>query len=163
QHLFDRPGSRATPDSSSVRCREDERRKSRCTRYALMSREAPRGSRTRSPLSPSRGPATCWCASMRPASPPPSSRGRRPGWTGRGTAARDLVTDLGAERFMDLDRERFEDVAEKVDLVVDLVGGEILQRSGAAVKDGGIVVSAVEDPRGRLDAVGRVRGANFVV
>jgi NADPH:quinone reductase-like Zn-dependent oxidoreductase len=83
--------------------------------------------------------------------------------TGRGTAARDLVTDLGAERFMDLDRERFEDVAEKVDLVVDLVGGEILQRSGAAVKDGGIVVSAVEDPRGRLDAVGRVRGAYFVV
>jgi NADPH:quinone reductase-like Zn-dependent oxidoreductase len=44
--------------------------------------------------------------------------------TGRAWA-RGLVTELGAERFVDLDRERFEQVAEEVDLVVDLVGGEI--------------------------------------
>jgi NADPH:quinone reductase-like Zn-dependent oxidoreductase len=82
--------------------------------------------------------------------------------TGRAWA-RELVTELGAERFVDLDRERFEDVAEKVDLVVDLVGGETLQRSAVTVKDGGIVVSAVEDPRALLDQARQVRGAYFVV
>jgi NADPH:quinone reductase-like Zn-dependent oxidoreductase len=82
--------------------------------------------------------------------------------TGRGWA-RELVTGLGAERFVDLDRERFEEVVDKVDLVVDLVGGEILQRSGATVKEGGMVVSAVEDPRARLDRARPARGAYFVV
>jgi len=82
--------------------------------------------------------------------------------TGRGWA-RELVTELGAERFVDVERERFEDVADKVDLVVDLVGGEILHRSGGAIKDGGIVVSVVEDPRARLDGASLARGAYFVV
>jgi NADPH:quinone reductase-like Zn-dependent oxidoreductase len=63
--------------------------------------------------------------------------------TGR-AGVRDLVTELGAERFVDLDRERFEDVAQEVDLVVDLVGGETLRRSGATVREGGVVVSVVE-------------------
>jgi NADPH:quinone reductase-like Zn-dependent oxidoreductase len=82
--------------------------------------------------------------------------------TGRGSA-RDLAIELGAERFVDLDRERFEEVVERVDLVVDLVGGEILERSRTVVRDGGIVVSAVEDPRTRLDRADHVRGAYFVV
>jgi NADPH:quinone reductase-like Zn-dependent oxidoreductase len=82
--------------------------------------------------------------------------------TGRAWA-RDLVTELGAERFVDLDSERFEEVAEEVDLVVDLVGGETLRRSTAMVKEGGIVVSAVEDPRAQLDEARQVHGTYFVV
>jgi NADPH:quinone reductase-like Zn-dependent oxidoreductase len=82
--------------------------------------------------------------------------------TGR-AGARDLVTELGAERFVDLDRERFEDVAREVDLVVDLVGGETLRRSGATVREGGVVVSVVEDPGARPDRAGRARGVYFVV
>jgi len=82
--------------------------------------------------------------------------------TGRAWA-RDLVTELGAERFVDLDSERFEEGAEEVDLVVDLVGGETLRRSAAAVKEGGMVVSAVEDPQGRLDRATQARGEYFVV
>jgi len=82
--------------------------------------------------------------------------------TGRAWA-RELVTELGAKRFVDLDLERFEEVAEGMDLVVDLVGGETLQRSAVTVKDGGIVVSAVEDPRALLDQARQVRGAYFVV
>lgn len=77
--------------------------------------------------------------------------------------ARDLVTDLGADRFVDVDRERFEEVAEGVDLVVDLVGGEILQRSAITVKEGGIVVSVVEDPRTRVEQANHVREVYFVV
>jgi NADPH:quinone reductase-like Zn-dependent oxidoreductase len=82
--------------------------------------------------------------------------------TGHGPA-RDLVTELGAERFVDLDRERFEDLAEKVDVVIDLVGGEILRRSAAMVREGGVVVSVVEDPRIQLNQAGRVSGTYFVV
>jgi NADPH:quinone reductase-like Zn-dependent oxidoreductase len=82
--------------------------------------------------------------------------------TGRAWA-RELVIELGADQFVDLDRERFEDVAEKVDLVVDLVGGEILRRSAAVVKDTGIVISAVQDPRAQLDKACQVRAAYFVV
>lgn len=81
--------------------------------------------------------------------------------TGRAWA-RHLATELGAERFVDLDRESFEDVAGDVDLVVDLVGGDVLRRSVATVKEGGIVVSAV-DPKVRLDEANQVRGVYFVV
>jgi NADPH:quinone reductase-like Zn-dependent oxidoreductase len=82
--------------------------------------------------------------------------------TGRAWA-RELVTELGAELFVDLDQERFEEVAEGVDLVIDLIGGETLQRSAVMAKNGGIVVSAVEDPRAWLDQAREVRGAYFVV
>jgi NADPH:quinone reductase-like Zn-dependent oxidoreductase len=82
--------------------------------------------------------------------------------TGRAWA-RDRVSELGADRFIDLDRERFEEVAEGLDLVVDLVGGEILQRSAVTLKDGGILVSVVEDPPARPDRVRRARSLYFVV
>jgi NADPH:quinone reductase-like Zn-dependent oxidoreductase len=82
--------------------------------------------------------------------------------TGHGSA-RKLVTELGAERFVDLDHERFEDFDEDVDVVFDLVGGEILRRSAARVRDGGIVVSVVEDPMNQLLEAGRVSGLYFVV
>ena len=82
--------------------------------------------------------------------------------TGR-TWARELVTELGAERFVDVDRERFEDVAKRVDLVVDLVGEETLRRSGDTVREGGIVVSTVEEPQAGLGKAGQVRAVYFVV
>jgi NADPH:quinone reductase-like Zn-dependent oxidoreductase len=82
--------------------------------------------------------------------------------TGRGWS-RELATELGADRFVDLERERFEEVAGTVELVVDLVGGDVLQRSWSTVADGGVVVSAVEDPHGRRDRASRARGAFFVV
>src|SRR5207244_538990 len=48
--------------------------------------------------------------------------------TGRAWA-RELVGELGAGSFVDVERERFEDVVRQVDLVFDLVGGEVLDRS----------------------------------
>jgi NADPH:quinone reductase-like Zn-dependent oxidoreductase len=82
--------------------------------------------------------------------------------TGHGSI-RELVTELGVERFVDLDRERFEDLAEDVDVVFDLVGGEILRRSAARVREGGIIVSVVEDPTNQLRDARRVSGLYFVV
>jgi NADPH:quinone reductase-like Zn-dependent oxidoreductase len=60
--------------------------------------------------------------------------------------SRSLVTELGADAFIDLDHQPFEAAAGAVDLVLDLVGGDILQRSWAVVKSGGALVSAVQDP-----------------
>ena len=45
-------------------------------------------------------------------------------------------SSLGAEAFVDLDRDRLEDIGE-VDMVFDVIGGQILCRSAALVRSGG--------------------------
>jgi NADPH:quinone reductase-like Zn-dependent oxidoreductase len=61
--------------------------------------------------------------------------------TGR-AADRQAVLDFGANEFVDLDHEALEDVG-KVDLVFDLIGGEIGKRSAKLVRAGGTLVSIV--------------------
>jgi NADPH:quinone reductase-like Zn-dependent oxidoreductase len=61
--------------------------------------------------------------------------------TGR-TADRQAALDFGANAFVDLDNEALEEVGE-VDLVFDLIGGEIGKRSARLVRAGGRVVSIV--------------------
>jgi NADPH:quinone reductase-like Zn-dependent oxidoreductase len=61
--------------------------------------------------------------------------------TGR-AADRQAAIELGANAFVDLDNEALEDVGE-VDLVFDLIGGEIGKRSARLVRAGGAVVSVV--------------------
>jgi NADPH:quinone reductase-like Zn-dependent oxidoreductase len=61
--------------------------------------------------------------------------------TGR-SADRQKVLDLGANEFVDLENDRLEDVGE-VDLVFDVIGGDIGKRSAGLVKAGGILVSVV--------------------
>jgi NADPH:quinone reductase-like Zn-dependent oxidoreductase len=65
--------------------------------------------------------------------------------TGR-TAHRQTVLDLGAEVFVDLDRDPLDSVGE-VDLVFDVLGGQLLDRSAALVRSGGALVSIAEPPR----------------
>jgi NADPH:quinone reductase-like Zn-dependent oxidoreductase len=62
--------------------------------------------------------------------------------TGR-SRARQLVMDLGADRFIALDSGRLEDVAGQADVVFDMIGGEVLARSPALLKPGGALVSVV--------------------
>lgn len=55
------------------------------------------------------------------------------------------VLDYGAQEFVDLDNDALEDVGE-VDLVfdvIDVIGGEVQQRSAALVRAGGALVSVV--------------------
>src|SRR3954468_3797658 len=61
--------------------------------------------------------------------------------TGR-KADRQPALDFGANAFVDLDNEALEDVGE-VDLVFDLIGGDIGKRSARLVRAGGTLVSIV--------------------
>lgn len=61
--------------------------------------------------------------------------------TGR-AADRDAALDFGANEFVDLDSEPLENVGE-VDLVFDLIGGDIGKRSARRVRAGGTLVSIV--------------------
>jgi NADPH:quinone reductase-like Zn-dependent oxidoreductase len=65
---------------------------------------------------------------------------------GSGRAAdRDTVIGLGADTFLDLQADRLEDAGE-VDVVFDVIGGAILERSTALVRAGGTLVTIAEPP-----------------
>jgi NADPH:quinone reductase-like Zn-dependent oxidoreductase len=61
--------------------------------------------------------------------------------TGR-AADRQKALDFGAMEFLDLENDALEDAAG-VDLVFDLIGGDIQQRSAGLIKTGGRLVSVV--------------------
>lgn len=67
--------------------------------------------------------------------------------TGRDNG-RDLVLGLGAEDYLDPAADSWGDVAA-VDVVFDLVGGEILDRSWTLLRPGGTMVSVVEPPNAK--------------
>jgi NADPH:quinone reductase-like Zn-dependent oxidoreductase len=59
------------------------------------------------------------------------------------TANQDLLKQLGADVAIDYTKQKFEDMAKNVDLVIDPVGRDTLARSYAVVKKGGIVITLV--------------------
>jgi NADPH:quinone reductase-like Zn-dependent oxidoreductase len=54
--------------------------------------------------------------------------------------------ELGADEVVDRSSVRFEDAVEPVDLVFDTVGGDVLVRSVAVLREGGRLVSVAEEP-----------------
>ncbi|MEV8286104.1 NADP-dependent oxidoreductase [Streptomyces niveus] len=97
--------------------------------------------------------------------------------TGR-AADRETVLELGADVFVDLQAERLEVIGD-VDLVFDVIGGDILDRSAGLVRAGGTLVTiagpvtvrpadgravffVVEPDRDRLaDLAGRLRAGRL--
>jgi NADPH:quinone reductase-like Zn-dependent oxidoreductase len=67
--------------------------------------------------------------------------------TGR-AADRQKALDFGAHEFVDLENDALEDVGA-VDLVFDVIGGEIQKRSAALVRAGGTLVTVVAPPEAR--------------
>ena len=67
--------------------------------------------------------------------------------TGR-AADRQTVLDFGAQEFVDLENAVLED-AGGVDLVFDVIGGDIGKRSAALIRRGGTLVSIVGAPEAR--------------
>lgn len=56
----------------------------------------------------------------------------------------EYLRSVGIDEVIDYKHERFEDKAEGMDAVVDLVGGETLSRSYAVVKKGGVLATTVQ-------------------
>ena len=67
--------------------------------------------------------------------------------TGR-AADRQAVLGFGANEFVDLENAVLEDVG-RVDLVFDVIGGDIGKRSAGLIRAGGILVSLVGPPEAR--------------
>src|SRR5436190_16570442 len=79
---------------------------------------------------------------------------------GAGRAAdRQKALDFGAQEFVDLENEPLEDVGG-VDLVFDVIGGDIQKRSASLIRAGGTLVTVVAPPEAR-PADGRA--VDFVV
>src|SRR5688572_11626122 len=67
--------------------------------------------------------------------------------TGR-AAGRQKALDFGAQEFVDLDNDALEDVGG-VDLVFDVLGGDIQKRSASLIRAGGTLVTVVGPPEAR--------------
>ncbi|MEV6786167.1 NADP-dependent oxidoreductase [Streptomyces sp. NPDC051098] len=64
--------------------------------------------------------------------------------TGR-AGGRDVALGLGVDVYLDLENESLEDAGE-VDVVFDLIGGDVLDRSAALVRAGGTLVAVAIPP-----------------
>jgi NADPH:quinone reductase-like Zn-dependent oxidoreductase len=79
------------------------------------------------------------------------------------TPNQDLLKGLGADVAIDYTKTKFEEVAKDVDVVLDPVGKDTLERSYGVVKKGGIILSLVSDvDRAELDKHG-IRGTPISV
>ena len=77
------------------------------------------------------------------------------------TANQEFLRRMGADVAIDYTRARFEDIAKDVDVVLDTVGRDTLERSYGVVKKGGIIVSIVDEPKpAALEAHG-IRGVTL--
>lgn len=75
----------------------------------------------------------------------------------------DYVRSLHADRVIDIQTERFENKVKNIDVVIDTVGGEMLDRSFEVLNRGGVLVSSVTLPDQEKAALLRVRAIFFLV
>jgi NADPH:quinone reductase-like Zn-dependent oxidoreductase len=78
--------------------------------------------------------------------------------TGRAKAEARIL-DLGADGFVDVEQDGWQDAVEPVDVVFDTIGGEILAGSAGVVRPGGALVSVAEPPPSDRDDI---RTVHFV-
>jgi 2-desacetyl-2-hydroxyethyl bacteriochlorophyllide A dehydrogenase len=79
------------------------------------------------------------------------------------TPNQELLNQLGADVTIDYTKQKFEDVAKDVDVVLDSVGGDTLKRSYGVVKKGGLIATLVSRlDQAELDKHG-IRGASIWV
>src|SRR3954447_17665419 len=79
--------------------------------------------------------------------------------------ARERVLELGADDFVDVEQHGWETTIGPVDLVYDIIGGDVLARSSTIVKPGGAIVSIMGSPpadRDDIRVVGFVRARSGV-
>ncbi len=74
-----------------------------------------------------------------------------------------LVKQLGAEVVLDYNAQKFEELVKDVDLVLDTVGGETLNRSYQIVKKGCMIVTVADDINEELLRKYEIKGVSFLV
>jgi NADPH:quinone reductase-like Zn-dependent oxidoreductase len=90
-------------------------------------------------------------------------------WAGAhviGTASarnRDFLYELGANEVVDYTSTRFEDVLHDVDIVLDTIGGDTMERSWSVLKKGGLLVSVFSPPAQEQAEAHGVRAVFFIV
>ncbi|WP_077624885.1 NADP-dependent oxidoreductase [Sediminibacillus massiliensis] len=58
----------------------------------------------------------------------------------------DFLNQIGVDHFINYKEENFEEVLEDYDIVLDTMGGEIMERSFQVLKKGGKLVSIIDQP-----------------
>ncbi len=90
-------------------------------------------------------------------------------WVGAnviGTASarnRDFLRGLGADEVIDYTSTRFEDMLHDVDVVLDTIGGDTMERSWSVLKKEGLLVSVFSPPPKEQAKAQSVRALFFVV
>jgi NADPH:quinone reductase-like Zn-dependent oxidoreductase len=79
------------------------------------------------------------------------------------TPNQQLLRQLGADVAIDYTKQKFEDTAKDVDVVLDCVGKDTLQRSYGVVKKGGFLVTIVAGPDPAALAQHGIRGSSMSV
>jgi NADPH:quinone reductase-like Zn-dependent oxidoreductase len=74
-----------------------------------------------------------------------------------------FVRDLGADKAIDFQTQRFEDEVRRADAVIDLVGGETQSRSFQVLRPGGRLISTVSSPDQQLAKLHGVEAEFFLV
>jgi NADPH:quinone reductase-like Zn-dependent oxidoreductase len=69
----------------------------------------------------------------------------------------DFLREIGVDEAIDYNATRFDEVVRDADLVLDTIGGEVLQRCWVVLKPGGMLVSIVEAPSEETAAAHGVR------
>lgn len=75
----------------------------------------------------------------------------------------EFLRGLGADEVIDRSRERFEERAGEVDLVLDTVGGETLERSWGLLRRGGSLVTIVGDVSEERARAAGIRAVSMLV
>ncbi len=75
----------------------------------------------------------------------------------------DFLRNLGADETIDYTKTRFEDVLSDIDVVLDAVGGDVIERSWRVLRPGGILISVAEPIPESVPREHGVRGLFFIV
>lgn len=74
------------------------------------------------------------------------------------TKNQEMLRKLGVHHAIDYTTQAFEDVAQRMDVVLDTIGGDTQERSWPVLKKGGALISLVQPPLKRKARVYGVRG-----
>lgn len=75
----------------------------------------------------------------------------------------EYLSKLGVTEIINFEKERFEGRIKEVDAVIDLIGGDILERSIPLIKKGGIIATTVGPMNEQMIKERGIRGISFMV